>query len=119
MTTKQLNALYYQKKDIERLDEEIYMLENDMQSVEAREPGRYDSLLSKIVQKKNERAAIAIQIEETEKFIKTLCYKDQLIIRYRYEDRLSWQEVADKIGDGMSTESCAHRHYRAIKGTMP
>ncbi|MBR1433036.1 MAG: hypothetical protein IJ784_01325 [Ruminiclostridium sp.] len=49
MTTKQLDELYYQKKDIERLDEEIHMLENDMQSVEAKEPRRYDSLLKKIV----------------------------------------------------------------------
>ncbi|MBR1433037.1 hypothetical protein [Ruminococcus sp.] len=60
-----------------------------------------------------------MQVEETEKFIKTLCHKDQLIIRYRYEERLSWQEVADKIGDGMSSESYAHRHYRVIKGAMP
>lgn len=118
MTTKQLDALYYQKKDIERLDKEIYILENDMQSAGAREPERYDCLLSKIVEKNNERAAISVQVEETERFIKSLSNKDQLIIRYRYEDRMSWNEIADAIGH-CAVVSIMSSHYRAIKNYAP
>lgn len=124
MTVERLYDLYYIKKHIERIDDEIKRLEEsagpkspDMSGM-PRNPSpvnKLDEIVPKILDKKAERDRLLLELEEIEAWIHSLRHKDQLIIRYRYEDKLTWQQVADVIGDGMTAESCAHLHYRCLK----
>lgn len=124
MTVEKLNELFYIKKNIERLDDEIRRLR---ESAEPRSPdtsgntrvpsvsNRFDELVPEIVDKKIERAALAAELEEIEAWVRTLRRRDQLVIRYRYEQKMSWRQIAEKIGDGATTESVKRAHYRCMK----
>ncbi len=124
MTVERLYDLYYIKKHIERIDDKIMRLEEscDIQSPDLSgrphnpsPTNKLDDLIPTIADLQRERELLVLDLEEIEKWIHSLRHKDQLIIRYRYEDRLTWQQVADKMGDGMSAESCAHLHYRCVE----
>ena len=121
MTVERLYDLYYIKRHIEHIDNKIMQLEEscDIKSPDLsgkpRNPSptnKLDEIVPKIADLQNERALLALELEEIERWIHSQRHKDQLIIRYRYEERLTWQQVADKLGDGMSAETCAHLHYR-------
>ncbi|MBO6231792.1 MAG: hypothetical protein ILA17_06165 [Ruminococcus sp.] len=124
MTVERLYDLYYIKRHIEHIDNKIMQLEEscDIKSPDLsgkpRNPSptnKLDEIVPKIADLQNERALLALELEEIERWIHSQRHKDQLIIRYRYEERLTWQQVADKLGDGMSAETCAHLHYRCLK----
>ena len=51
-------------------------------------------------------------------FIRSVNRRDQLIIRYRYEDRLSWQEIADKLGERVTADGVRQAHYRCLKNSL-
>ena len=115
MTLEQLDDWYYMKKMIERLDEELHILENRM--LDTGGAKYYDTILAQIVEKNNEKADITSEIERIEAFIMSLRPREQLIIRYRFEEGLTWEQIAERIGYSKSPESCAHILYRILQNT--
>lgn len=124
MTVERLYDLYYIKKHIERIDDKIMRLEEscDIRSPDLsgnpRNPSptnKLDELIPRIADLQRERELLVLDLEEIEKWIHSLRHKDQLIIRYRYEDRLTWQQVADAIGGEETETSVRSSHYRCIQ----
>ncbi len=124
MTVKRLNDLFYIKKHIERIDNEIMRLEEscDIKSPDLsgkpRNPSptnKLDEIVPRIADLQTERGMLVLEREEIERWIHSQRHKDQLIIRYRYEDRLSWQEIADRIGGKETLVSVQTSHYRCLK----
>ena len=109
MTVQNLKEWPYIKLEIARLDKIIMSLEEKFCKSGA------DWLIKDIVDNKNKRLSLLEEIQETKAFLCTANRRDQKIIRYRYEDRLSWQEIADKIGEGVTAESVKQAHYRCLK----
>ena len=127
MTVERLNDLYYLRKEAERLEEKILSLEEsaDIHSPDTsgkpRNPSpsnKLDEIVPKIIDLENERKKVLLEIEEIEMFIRSVNRRDQLIIRYRYEDRLSWQEIADKLGERVTADGGRQAHYRCLKNSL-
>lgn len=124
MTVERLRDLYYIKRHIERIDNEIMRLEEscDIKSPDLsgkpRNPSptnKLDELIPRIADLQRERELLVFDLEEIESWVHSLRHRDQLIIRYRYEDQLTWQQVADRIGGKETLESVQTAHYRCIK----
>ncbi|MBR5091280.1 MAG: hypothetical protein IK093_17785 [Ruminiclostridium sp.] len=130
MTVERLYDLYYIKKHIERIDNEIMRLAINAGPSGYRSPNisgmprnpspinKSDLALDEIQKLNNEKQSLQIEIEEIENWIHSLRRKDQLIVRYRYEDRLSWQEIADIIGGKETIDSIKSAHYRCLKANL-
>lgn len=123
MTVKKLKDLFYNKKEIERLTEEIQSL---WESAEPRSPGmsgnprapspsnRLDDLIPEILDKENERNELIAEVKSTEAWINAQIRRDQLVIKYRYKNQMSWKQIAEKIGNGATADSIKHAHFRCL-----
>lgn len=123
MTVAILKDFFYIKKSIEHLDNEIRCLR---ESAEPRSPdmsgnprapsgaNRLDELIPEIVDKERERAALVAEYEEIAAWIKAQRRKDQLVIKYRYELKMTWEQIAKKIGGGATAEGLKHSHIRCL-----
>ena len=123
MTVKKLKDLFYDKKEIERLTEEIQSLR---ESAEPRSPdmsgnprapspsNRLDDLIPEIVDRENKRNALIAEVKSTEAWINSQRRRDQLVIKYRYKNQMSWKQIAEKIGNGATADSIKHAHFRCL-----
>ena len=112
MTVQNLKEWPYIKLEIARLDKIIMSLEERFCKSGA------DWLIKDIVDNKNKRLSLLEEIREIEAFLCTANRRDRQIIRYRYEDRLSWQEIADKLGERVTADGVRQAHYRCLKNSI-
>lgn len=111
MTVQKLKDWPYIKMEISRLDTEIQSLEYKIQQSGA------DGLIMRIVENKNKRISLLEEVKEIETFISSVKRKEQQVICFRYEDKLSWQEIADKLGEGVTADGVRQAHYRCLKNS--
>lgn len=127
MTVERLKDLYYIKKQIERIDNEIMRVAVQAGPTGYRSPdisgmprnpspiNKSDEALDRIGELREEKGRLLLELEEIERWIHSLRHRDQIIIRYRYEDQLSWQEIADMIGGKETLVSVQTSHYRCLR----
>ena len=126
MTNHDLNKLYRLNKDIERLEARIEELEDPS-------PPRITGLPHGTnITDRTSNTAIklsalrlrleAARIEAIDELMRLTDYIESIddpiirqIMQFRHIDGLNWEKVADKIGGGMTGESCRKAHWRYLK----
>ena len=109
MTEKQLSRYYYLKKDIEDLEFRINELKatGGISGIQYKEDVGKGSHVNKSIQDKltnlmdillEKRVSALEEYLKIENFMNTIEDSEiRLIIKYRFMDRMSWNQVADKL----------------------
>ena len=107
MTVKELSQLYYCRKEIKHLEEQINILDA------AKDSHEFAKLRDILSVRKN----LCVKLRtELESYISTI--DDSLtrqIIFHRFVYRCSWQQVAQRVGGGNSAESVKKICYRHLR----
>lgn len=122
MTEKQLSRYYYLKKDIKDLEIRINEIKETggISGIQYKDDVGKGSGIHKSIQDKltdlmsillEKRVSALEEYLKIEDFINTIEDNEiKLIIKYRFMDRMSWKEVADRLcGDTKCTTSDAPR----------
>ena len=129
MTNTQLKRLYYLNRDIERLTERIQELESVAEGTTQRITGmpHCAGVNDKVGNSAIKLAALRLKLEATKldvmgEYIVLNDYIESIddplmrqIMQYRHINGLTWEQVADCVGGGMTGESCRKAHYRYLQ----
>ena len=131
MTRKDLERVYYLKRELKMWEKRLEELYADISQDTVSPDGMPHSVTnsvgspteSKAIQIadhidliRGKQAEIRVAIREVESFIVGI--KDPLIcqiVELRCADCLTWEEVADKIGKGANAESIRQMYHRFLK----
>lgn len=130
MTTKDLSQLYYIKRDIKHLQEQIKYLEarttkitasTDTPSVQGGIKDKSQTIVN-LITLKDELKEKQLELDETYtklmRFIENIPdTQTRLIFRLRYINNLSWRAVAFKVGGKNTEESMKKRVYRYLENS--
>lgn len=125
MTERQLSKYYYLKKDIEDLESRINLLKatGGISGIQYKEDSgkgshRYKSIQDKLTDLMDilleKRVSALEEYLKIENFISTIEDPEiKLIIKYRFMDRMSWNQVADKLcNDKIISEDAPRKKLR-------
>lgn len=118
MSEKELSQYFHLKKEIEDLEERIIKLGNGVGSIEIKDmPSGSHKIISiqeKIVQLKEKW--INARLSALEEFLKIENYIENInddeikqIMKYRFMDLMSWEQIALKIGKGQDRTTVAKK----------
>lgn len=107
MKEKELNKYYYLKKEVEDLEERIETYDVGVSSVRVKELNvdsspQFISIQEKVVELKDKW--MQKRVEALEEYIKIESFIDRvddaeirILLRYRYLDLLSWEQIGEKV----------------------
>ena len=107
MNEKELNRYYYLKKEVEDLEERIETYDVGVSSVRVKELNvdsspQFSSIQEKVVELKDKW--MQKRVEALEEYIKIESFIDRVddaeirvLLRYRYLDLLSWEQIGEKV----------------------
>lgn len=107
MKEKELNRYYYLKKEVEDLEERIETYDVGVSSVRVKELNvdsspQFSSIQEKVVELKDKW--MQKRVEALEEYIKIESFIDRvddaeirILLRYRYLDLLSWEQIGEKV----------------------
>lgn len=107
MNEKELNRYYYLKKEVEDLEERIETYDVGVSSVRVKELNvdsspQFSSIQEKVVELKDKW--MQKRVEALEEYIKIESFIDRvddaeirILLRYRYLDLLSWEQIGEKV----------------------
>lgn len=107
MNEKELNKYYYLKKEVEDLEERIETYDVGVSSVRVKELNvdsspQFSSIQEKVVELKDKW--MQKRVEALEEYIKIESFIDRVddaeirvLLRYRYLDLLSWEQIGEKV----------------------
>lgn len=107
MKEKELNKYYYLKKEVEDLEERIETYDVGVSSVRVKELNvdsspQFISIQEKVVELKDKW--MQKRVEALEEYIKIESFIDRVddaeirvLLRYRYLDLLSWEQIGEKV----------------------
>lgn len=107
MNEKELNKYYYLKKEVEDLEERIETYDVGVSSVRVKELNvdsspQFISIQEKVVELKDKW--MQKRVEALEEYIKIESFIDRvddaeirILLRYRYLDLLSWEQIGEKV----------------------
>lgn len=107
MKEKELNKYYYLKKEVEDLEERIETYDVGVSSVRVKELNvdsspQFSSIQEKVVELKDKW--MQKRVEALEEYIKIESFIDRVddaeirvLLRYRYLDLLSWEQIGEKV----------------------
>ena len=129
MTLKELSGVYYIRKEIEEIEDEIEKLRTTAEKITSvitdmpRGGGVADKLTETIAKIADYQTELAdALIRKTNEQIKISKYIDsiddvtiRLIFRLRFLSLYQWNEVADRVGGNNTEASCKMMCYRYIR----
>lgn len=107
MNEKELSKYYYLKKEVEDLEERIETYDVGVSSVRVKELNvdsspQFSSIQEKVVELKDKW--MQKRVEALEEYIKIESFIDRVddaeirvLLRYRYLDLLSWEQIGEKV----------------------
>ena len=107
MKEKELNKYYYLKKEVEDLEERIETYDVGVSSVRVKELNvdsspQFSSIQEKVIELKDKW--MQKRVEALEEYIKIESFIDRVddaeirvLLRYRYLDLLSWEQIGEKV----------------------